>query len=161
MEAVGMGYVLALIGMGLMVGLPGAGSGIGFGLVGPASLGAIKKKPEVFGSCLVLSAIPSTNGLYGFVAFIMYNGMLAGMDTVTLAQGGVILGAGITVGLACMITCIGQAKIAASGIVGMGSGYNVFGNTMILAAYPEFYAILSLVAAILLMPVIQLPALAG
>jgi V/A-type H+-transporting ATPase subunit K len=157
MEAVGMGYVLALIGMGCMVGLSGAGSGWGFGMVGAATLGVLKKKPEAFGSCLVLSALPSTNGLYGFVGFIMYSGMLQQFgNNVSLAQGGIVLGAGIAMGIACLITCIGQAKIAASGIVGVGGGHNVFGNTLILAAFPEFYAILSLVAAILLMPLVQI-----
>jgi len=37
----------------------------------------------------------------------------------------------------------------------MGSGHSVFGNTMILAAFPEFYAILALVAVILMQGLMQ------
>jgi V/A-type H+-transporting ATPase subunit K len=34
----------------------------------------IKKNPEAFGNALVLSGLPATQGLYGFVAFILYSG---------------------------------------------------------------------------------------
>jgi V/A-type H+-transporting ATPase subunit K len=149
---VGMGHMLALLGMGLMVGLSGAGSAIGFGMVGSATLGVMKKKPEAFGSCLIISALPSTQGLYGFVAFIMYNGIVS--PEMSVFQGAVVFGAGVAVAIACLISAIHQSKIAANGIIGVGSGHNVLGNTLILAAFPEFYAILSLVAAILMMPLV-------
>ncbi len=143
-----MGYILALIGMGLMVGLSGAGSAIGLVIGGSSTLGMMKKKPEGFGSGLVLSGLPATQGLYGFVAFIMYSGLVT--PQLTLFQGSVVLGAGIAVSLACFISAIFQGKVCANGIAAIGQGHNVFGNTMILAAFPEFYAILSLVAAILM-----------
>jgi V/A-type H+/Na+-transporting ATPase subunit K len=143
-----MGYVLALIGLGLMVGLSGAGSAWGLGLGGSSVLGMIKKKPEAFGTGMVLAGLPATQGLYGFVAFIIYSGTIN--DQFTLAQGAVVLGAGIAIGVAAMISAIFQGRVCASGITAMGSGHNVFGNTMILAAFPEFYAILALVAVILM-----------
>ena len=71
-----MGYILALIGMGLMVGLSGAGSAIGLVLGGSSVLGMVKKKPDAFGSGMILSGMPATQGLYGFVAFIMYSGLV-------------------------------------------------------------------------------------
>jgi V/A-type H+-transporting ATPase subunit K len=49
-----------------------------------------------------------------------------------------------------MVSAIQQGKVCASGIAAIGSGYEVFGNTLILAAFPEFYSILALVAAILM-----------
>ncbi|MDR3011624.1 MAG: hypothetical protein LBU70_00205 [Chitinispirillales bacterium] len=142
--------VFAWVGVGLMVGVTGAGSAMGLGACGSAAIGAIKKRPEVFGSVLILSALPATQGLYGFVAFIMYSGVIS--EGVTLFQGSIILGAGIAMSIACYISALHQAKLVANGIAAVGSGSNVFGNTMILAAFPEFYAILSLVAAILMMP---------
>lgn len=143
-----MAYVLALVGLGLMIGLPGAGSAIGLATGGSAVLGMLKKKPEAFGVGLVLSGLPATQGLYGFVAFIIYNGSIS--SEITLFQGAVVFGAGIAVGLASIISAMQQGKVCANGIAAIGSGHNVFGNTMILAAFPEFYAILSLVAAILM-----------
>ncbi|KMQ51734.1 V-type ATP synthase subunit K [Chitinispirillum alkaliphilum] len=148
-----MGYVLALIGMGLMVGMAGAGSAIGLVAGGSATVGMLKKKPEAFGSGLVLSGLPATQGLYGFVGFIMYQGLIS--PDLTLFQGSVVLGAGIAIALAAFISAVFQGRVCANGIAAIGQGHNVFANTMILAAFPEFYAILALVAAILLQGLMQ------
>jgi V/A-type H+-transporting ATPase subunit K len=140
-----------MIGLGIMIGLSGAGSATGVVIGGSAVIGTIKKKPEAFGSGMVLSAMPATQGLYGFVGFIMYNGSLAGIGgDLTLFQGAVVLGAGIALGVAALISAIMQGRVVANGIAAIGSGHNVFGNTLILGAFPEFYAILALVAAILM-----------
>lgn len=143
-----MGFILAMTGIGLMVGLSGAGSAIGLSIGGSAVIGMLKKKPEKFANGLILSAMPATQGLYGFVAFIMYNDSMS--TELSLFKGAVVFGAGIAMGLATFISAIQQGKICASGISAIGSGHEVFGNTFILAAFPEFYAILSLVAAILM-----------
>jgi len=146
-----MGYFLAMLGMGIMVGLSGAGSAIGVVIGGSAVIGMLKKRPEAFGNGLVLSAMPATQGLYGFVGFIMYNGALAGIGSnLTTLQGAVVLGAGLALGIAALLSAIQQGKVVANGIAAIGSGHDVFGNTLILGAFPEFYAILALVAAILM-----------
>ncbi len=145
------GNILAMIGLGLMVGLSGAGSAIGTAIGGSAVVGMLKKKPEAFGNGMVLAALPATQGLYGFVGFIMYNGLLGGMNgNMNTFQGGVVLGAGIALGIAALVSAIQQGKVCANGISAIGSGHDVFGNSIILAAFPEFYAILALVAAILM-----------
>ncbi len=145
------GQVLAMVGIGLMVGLSGAGSAIGTSCAGAAVVGMLKKKPDAFGSGMVLAAMPATQGLYGFVGFIMYNGALAGIGgQMSTFQGAVVLGAGIALGIAALISAIQQGNVCANGIAAIGSGHNVFPNTLILGAFPEFYAILALVAAILM-----------
>jgi len=149
-----MGYFLALLGMALMVGVSGAGSAIGLVIGGSSVLGMLKKKPDAFGSGLVLSGLPATQGLYGFVAFIMYQGLVT--PNLTLFQGCVVLAAGLAVSVVCLISAIFQGKVCANGIAAIGQGHNVFGNTMVLAAFPEFYAILSLVAAILMQSLMKL-----
>lgn len=149
-----MGYILALIGMGLMVGMAGAGSAIGLVVGGSSVVGMIKKKPEAFGSGMILSALPASQGLYGFVGFIMYSGVVN--PDLTLFQGSVVLGAGLAMALSCFISGIFQGKLCAHGITAIGQGHNAFGNTMILAAFPELYAILSLVAAILMQNLMKL-----
>ena len=151
-----MGFLLAMIGLGIMVGLSGTGSAIGTSIGGSAVVGMLKKKPEAFGSGMVLAGLPATQGLYGFVGFIMYSGVLKEIGpALTLVQGSVALGAGIAIGLVCLVSAIQQGKVCANGIAAIGNGNNVFGNTMILAAYPEFYAILSLVASILILGLIK------
>jgi len=148
-----MGNVIALIGLGLMVGLSGAGSAWGLALGGSSVLGMIKKRPEAFGTGMVLAGLPATQGLYGFVAFIIYSGSISADFSVT--KGAVVLGAGLAIGIAAMLSAIFQGRVCASGITAMGSGHGVFGNTMILAAFPEFYAILALVAVILMQGLMQ------
>lgn len=143
-----MGVVLAMIGLGVMVGLAGAGSAWGLGIAGQAVLGLIKKKPEAYGIGLAMAALPATQGLYGFVGFVLYSGMM--QASLTAWQGGVVLGAGLAMGIACIISAIHQGRVCASGIAAYGGGHNVFGQTLVLAAFPEFYAILSLVVAILM-----------
>jgi V/A-type H+/Na+-transporting ATPase subunit K len=142
------GQLLATIGLGLMVGLAGSGSAIGLASGGAAVVGMLKKKPELFGSGLVLAGLPATQGLYGFVAFFLYN--TAVTAEMTFFQGSVVFGAGMAIGLACFISAIQQGKVCANGVAAMGGGHNVFGNTMILAVFPEFYAILALVSGILM-----------
>ena len=149
-----VGHILAMIGMGIMVGLSGSGSAIGLAITGQSLIGTLKKKPDAFGSAFVPFAMPATQGLYGFVGFIMYNGTLN--PEFNLFQGSVVLGAGIAIGVACFLSAINQGKICASGIAALGSGHNVGGSTIILGAFPEFYAILSLVAGILMLNLLNI-----
>ena len=94
---------------------------------------------------MVLSALPATQGIYGFVAFFM---LLSKMKADPM-QGLVIFGIGLCVGLVCMISAIRQGQVCANGIVGISQGHDVFTNTLIYAALPEFYAILGLVGALM------------
>lgn len=143
-----METILATAGLAMMLGLAGAGSAIGLANGGASVLGMVKKRPEAFGNGLVLSGLPATQGLYGFVAFILYLDSIS--TSLTLYQAAIIFGAGIAVGLTGLISAMQQGKVCASGISALGSGHDTFGKTMILAAFPEFYAILSLVGAILI-----------
>jgi len=143
-----MSTILATTGMALMAGLAGAGSAIGLSIGGSAVVGMLKKRPEAFASGLILSALPASQGLYGFVVFIIYNETLH--PDITMFHGAVVFGAGLLMGVAALVSAIQQGRVCAAGIDAIGSGHNVFGNTFILAIFPEFYAILALVADILM-----------
>ena len=150
--------VLAYIGLGLMVGLAGVGSIYGVSISGNAAIGAMKKDPDSFGNYMVLSALPSTQGLYGFVGYFVMSGsvpMAVGNWSVAAA----IFGAGLAMGLAGLFSGIRQGEVCANGVAAIGSGYKVFGNTMILGVFPELYAILGLLVVILINGAI--PGLAG
>ena len=134
--------ILGYLGLGLVLALSGIGSAIGTTTAGNAAEGALKKKPEASGSYMVLSALPATQGIYGFVAFFMMLSKVA-------EAGAVVFGVGLSVGLVCMISAIRQGQVCANGIVGVSQGHNVFTNTLIYAALPEFYAILGLVGALM------------
>ena len=137
--------ILAYLGLGLVLALAGIGSAYGTTIAGNAAVGGLKKAPEKSGTFMVLSALPATQGIYGFVAFfMMLNRLNAGRY-----DGGVVFGIGLCVGLVCMLSAIRQGKVCANGIVGVSQGHNVMVNTLIYAALPEFYAILGLVGALM------------
>lgn len=135
---------LGYLGLGLVLALAGIGSAIGTTIAGNAAEGGLKLKPEASGNFLVLSALPATQGIYGFVAFFM---MLSKMSDP--ANGVIVFAIGACVGLVCMLSAIRQGQVCANGIVGISQGHNVFTNTLIYAALPEFYAILGLVGALM------------
>ena len=141
-----MELILGYLGLGLVLALAGIGSSIGTTTAGNAAEGALKRKPEASGSYLLLSALPSTQGIYGFVAFFI----MLGRFTSGAISGLLCFGVGISVGVACMISGIRQGQVCANGIVGVSQGHDVVTNTLIYAALPEFYAILGLVGALML-----------
>jgi V/A-type H+-transporting ATPase subunit K len=140
-----MNEILGYLGWGLMLGLALVGSSIGTTITGNAAEGALKRNPDKATGYMVLSAMPATQGLYGFVAFLVW--MLADLDF--NVQGPLLFGVGISVGLACLISAIRQGQVCANGIVGLSQGHNVMTQTMIYAAFPELYAILGLIASIM------------
>lgn len=142
--------ILAYIGLGLMIGLAGVGSAIGVSIGGNATIGALKKNDEAFGSYMLLSALPGTQGLYGFAGFFIINSSGVISAEMTLLQGMAILAAGFALGLVALISAMRQGQICANGIAGIGSGYDVFGRTMVLAVFPELYAIVAFAAAFLI-----------
>ncbi|MBI9060554.1 MAG: V-type ATP synthase subunit K [Marinilabiliaceae bacterium] len=140
--------VFAYIGIGLMVALTGIGSAYGTSMGGNAAIGAMKKNESAFGSYLTLSALPGSQGLYGFIGYFMLQGLLTA--NITWLQAGAVFGAGLALGVVGLLSAIRQGQVCANGIAGIGSGYDVFGKSLILAVFPELYAILALVAAILI-----------
>ena len=139
-----LNLILGYLGLGLMFGLAAIGSSIGTTIAGNAAEGALKKNPEKSSSYMILSAMPATQGLYGFVAFLMW------MGKDFAANGPLLFGVGIAVGLVCLFSAIRQAKVCANGISAIGGGHNALGTTMVLAVFPELYAILGLLVLILI-----------
>jgi V/A-type H+-transporting ATPase subunit K len=142
--------ILTYVGLALMVALSGIGSAYGVTMGGNATIGALKKNDEAFGNYMLLSALPGTQGLYGFAGFFVINNLGIISETMTLLQGAAIFGAGVSLGLVAMLSAIRQGSICANGIAGIGSGYDVFGKTMILAVFPELYAIIAFAATFII-----------
>ena len=143
--------ILAYIGVALMVGLAGIASAVGTAICGQAAVGAMKKNGGAFGSYMVLSALPGSQGLYGFVCFFMVNNIYSLLtDDIIMLQGAAIFGIGILVGIVNLAASIYQGKVCANGIAAIGNGHNVMGKTLILAAFPELYAILTVAATFMI-----------
>jgi V-type ATPase, subunit K len=143
--------VLTYLGIALMVALTGIGSAIGVTICGNATVGAMKKNPDAMGSYIALSALPSSQGLYGFVGFFMALGLVQQLGVgLNIIAAWAIFGAGLTLGVVGLLSAIRQAQVCANGIKTIGGGDNVFGATMVMAVFPELYAILALLVAILI-----------
>ncbi|RLD64048.1 MAG: V-type ATP synthase subunit K [Bacteroidetes bacterium] len=142
--------ILSYAGLVLMVALAGIGSAIGVTRGSNATIGALKKNDEAFGSYMLLSALPGTQGLYGFAGFFIINSKGIIGPEMTWAQCSIILAAGIILGVVALISAFRQSSICANGIAAIGSGFDVFGKTMVLAVFPELYAIIAFAATFLL-----------
>ncbi len=140
--------LIAYIGIGLMVGLSGIGSAFGVTIAGNAAIGALKKNSAAFGNYMILSAMPASQGLYGFAGYFIISGLLT--PEITMLQAAGVLGAGLVMGFVGLFSAIRQAQLCANGIAAIGGGNNVFGNTLILAAFPELYAILGFASVFLI-----------
>ena len=140
--------ILAYIGVASMVGLAGIASAVGTSICGQAAVGAMKKNSSAFGSYMILSALPGSQGLYGFVCFFMVQGLLTA--EITMLQAAAVFGAGVLVGIVNLAAAIYQGKVCANGIAAIGNGHDVMGKTLILGAFPELYAILTVAATFLI-----------
>jgi V/A-type H+-transporting ATPase subunit K len=134
--------LLAYIGIALMVGLSGLGSVYGVTICGNAAVGAMKKNPGAIGSYIGLAALPSTQGLYGFIGFFTLQSKL--VADITPLAGAAIFGAGLAMGVVGLLSSIRQGEVCANGIAAIGSGHKIMGTTMMFASFAELYAILAL-----------------
>ena len=141
-----MNLILGYLGLGLLFALAAIGSCIGTAIAGNAAEGALKKNSEKSSSYMILSAVPASQGIYGFAGFFVW--MLFVEDFA--ANGAMLFGVGATAGLVCMFSAIRQGQICANGITNISQGHDVMTNTLIFAALPEFFAILALVCSLLM-----------
>lgn len=140
--------LVAYLGIALMATLSFCGSSYGVTVCGNAVVGAMKKNPGALGTYIALSALPSSNGLYGFVAFFILQPFL--VPSIPMFTAIAILAGGLILGVSSLYAAWRQAEVCANGIVGIGAGYDVFGATMVMAVFPELYAILALLVTILI-----------
>ncbi len=145
-----MEVTIAYLGLAIMVILSGIGSAMGVSIGGRASIGALKRNEDAFGNYMLLSALSGTQGLYGFAGFFIINSSGVMNADMTMLQAAGILGAGLMLGGVAIVSAIQQGKICANGINAIAGGHDVFGKTMILAVFPELYAIIAFAATFLI-----------
>ncbi|MDD2314002.1 MAG: V-type ATP synthase subunit K [Proteiniphilum sp.] len=143
--------LIAYTGIAIMITLAGIGSAYGVTIVGNAAIGAGKKVDGKFGNFLVLTALPGTQGLYGFAGYFMFQNIFNILTPeITFVQAMATLAAGLSLGFVGLLSAIRQGQVCANGVVSIGQGHDAFGNTLILAVFPELYAIVALAAAFLM-----------
>ncbi len=155
-----LGFLMALLGAALAVILSGIGSAIGVGLAGQAAAGIMSEDPEKFGSILLLTALPGTQGIYGFLTGFMVFiklGLISGnIVPLTTHQGLDILVACLPVGFVGFLSAIHQGKVCASGIYMVAKQPKETAKPLVLGALVETYAVLGLLISILMLNGIKL-----
>jgi V/A-type H+/Na+-transporting ATPase subunit K len=147
---------IAVMGAVTAVVLAGIGSAIGVGLGGQASAGVMSEDPEKFGKLLILTGLPGTQGIYGFVAgflAIMRLGLLGGdaAADITIAQGWQMFFACLPVGLAGLVSAVHQGRVCAAGIEMTAKQPAESGKAMVMGIFVELYAVLGFVITFLLL----------
>ena len=148
------GLALALLGSGLAVGLSCVGSAKGTGIAGEAGTGLLCEDPSKSGKVMVLQLLPGTQGLYGLVVWFfacfqmgMLNGTAAGMSVMEGLQYFV---ACLPIAIGGLMSAIAQGRVAAGSINILAKQPDHWSKGMVLCITVEFYAILSLLASMLM-----------
>ena len=154
-----LGLVLAIIAAVIATVFAGIGSAKGVGGAGQASMGVLSEDPSKFGKMLVLTLLPGTQGLYGFIVgfLIIANCGVLGGNIPTLGQGIAFLAAALAIGIGGLVSAIEQGKTAVSGIALTAKDDKNFSKAMVSITLVEIYALLSFIVSLL--AVISIPSL--
>ena len=152
LESIG-GVALALFGAGLAVGLSCVGSAKGTGIAGEAGTGLLSQDPSKSGKVMVLQLLPGTQGLYGLVVFFVcltQIGVLGG-TLPDVQRGCQYFFACLPMALGGLLSAIAQGRVAAGSINILAKKPDDWSKGLILCGIVEFYAILSLLASMLML----------
>ena len=148
------GLLIAIIGAAVAAILGGLGSAIGVQMAGKASAGVCSENPDLFGKVLILQALPGTQGIYGFIVAIMVMiklGLLGGSPAqLSTGEGWAYFGACMPIALIGLISAILQARTAVSAIHMTAKQPEASAKGKTMTAMVDTYAILALLASILL-----------
>ena len=149
------GAAIGMLGAGLAVCLAGAGSARGTGLAGEAGTGLLCEDPGKFGKVMILQVIPGTQALYGLVIgflCLMRMGVLNGTYAdLSLQEGLRYFAACMPIAIGGGISAVAQGRVAAGSINILARQPEHWVKGMVLCVVVEFYAILSLLASIIML----------
>ena len=148
------GMALGFLGAGLAAALCCIGSAKGTGTAGEAGTGLLCEDPNTFGKVLILQVILGTQGLYGLVVWFFacfQMGMLNGTAVdLTVTEGLRYFVACMPIALGGFLSAIAQGRVAAGSINILAKQPDHWSKGMVLCITVEFYAILSLLASMLM-----------
>ncbi len=139
-------FVLALGWAGIYgpMALGAIGSIIGCALAGQAAIGAMLETESGHGRYVGVSAMPSSQVIYGIVVMFTLN------RDVTVESAAGMFGIGILAGLALMYSGIYQGRACASAINSSKAKPEIFGLSLAPAAIVEGFAVFAFVFALVM-----------
>ena len=148
------GPFFGFLGAALAAGLACVGSAKGTGIAGEAGAGLLAEDPSQFSKCMILQVIPGTQGLYGLVVWffaVFRMGLLDGTAfDMTVQEGLRYFVACLPMALGGLFSAIAQGRVAAGSINLLAKKPDDWSKGMVLCITVEFYAILSLLASMLM-----------
>ena len=121
----------------------------------PVAAGVIAEDPGKFGKLLLLQLLPGTQGLYGLVIgflCLMRMGVLDGTYVdMSLQEGLRYFAACMPIAIGGGISAVAQGRVAAGSINILARQPEHWSKGMVLCIVVEFYAILSLLASIMML----------
>ena len=150
--------VWVALAAGLAIAIPGIISGMGVGIAGVAAAAVASEDPKKAYKAFVFEVLPGTQGIYGFVAgFLIIIGAGLSIDPVT---GAAVVKTGL-IGMAVLaaavpailqgFTAYPQGMVASASIAAFAKRPEVFAPGLIYTVMVELYAILGLLATILML----------
>lgn len=136
--------ILGWLGIYAPVALGALGSAVGVAIAGQAAIGAMLETESGYGRFVGVSAIPSSNVIYGIVV------MFTLQRVVTPENGAPLFGIGFLVGLALLYVGIWQGRACASAIAASKNKPEIFGLALAPAAIVEGFAVFAFVFALVL-----------
>lgn len=149
-----LGIVLALIGAALATILAGIGSAKGVGMAAETGMGVLAEDSSKFGKILVLSLLPGTQGLYGFIVsvMIMLNiGALGGSIATDLdfIKGLLYLIASLPIAVGGLVSGMIQGRAATAAVGLLAKKSEDFSKGMVSTTLVEIYALLAFLVSLL------------
>ncbi|MCC5831413.1 MAG: ATP synthase subunit C [Chlamydiales bacterium] len=136
-----------VVGPALVLGLSMIGSSFGCGIAGMASHAVMARIDEGHGKMIGMSAMPSSQAIYGFILMLLMNAAI--QDNSLSALGGI--GIGISVGFALLFSSIMQGKCCATGIQASAKQPAIYGKCYAAIGIVESFSLFSFVFALLLL----------
>lgn len=136
-----------VVGPAIVLGLAMIGSSFGCGIAGMASHAVMARIDEGHGKMIGMSAMPSSQAIYGFILMLLMNGSISAGSLSPI--GGI--GIGVSVGLALLFSSIMQGKCCATGIQASAKQPAVYGKCYAAIGIVESFSLFAFVFALLLL----------
>jgi V/A-type H+-transporting ATPase subunit K len=140
---------LGWFGVFAVMALSAIGSILGCAKAGQTACGAMLDTETGHGKFIGLSAMPSSQSIYGIVLMFILKGKIA-LFAANPAAAGAIFGIGLLAGLGMMFSAIYQGECCASAINASKSKPEIFGKSVAPAGIVEGFAVFILVFAMIL-----------
>ncbi|MDR2360780.1 MAG: V-type ATP synthase subunit K [Oscillospiraceae bacterium] len=152
------GAGIAFLGAGLAAMFCCIGSARGTGIVGEAISGLLSEDPSASGKCILYQVMPGSQGLYGIVVFFItlvqmgvFGGGAADLASISIAKGAAYFASCLPMMFGGFLSAIYQGRVAAGCINIVAKQPDNSSKGMMHVVIVEFYALLPLLASILLL----------